>query len=115
MPVRSTFAAVLQRMRDTARADARFYEAAGATALAEAKRLQAAALSDAVGAAADTRCTWRRDNDEGLWQVDCCARMFEFTGDGGPVDHGFAHCPYCGRLLHEGPWRDEADDEEDDE
>jgi hypothetical protein len=41
-------------------------------------------------------CTWKHD-DSGAWESGC-GNLFEFN-DGGPVDNGYAFCPYCGSEL----------------
>lgn len=41
--------------------------------------------------------SWRDGNN--LWYSDC-GHVFEFD-NGGPVDNGFKHCPYCGLPLQE--------------
>jgi len=48
-------------------------------------------------------CTWTQndDEDDSYWAAACCDHLFVFN-DGGPVENGFAFCPYCGRELKEG-------------
>ena len=43
------------------------------------------------------RCKWTEDED-GVWDTGCDNR-FEFNADGGPLDHGFVYCPYCGLVV----------------
>jgi hypothetical protein len=44
-------------------------------------------------------CTWKHDHDYEYdsWESGC-GNLFVFN-DGGPVDNGFAFCPYCGSEL----------------
>jgi len=43
-------------------------------------------------------CTWSWDEYHFKWDTTC-NNAFQFMGEGGPVDHGFTHCPYCGGSL----------------
>ena len=44
-------------------------------------------------------CEWVEDGNEdfSIWN-STCHNAFTFES-GGPLDNGFAYCPYCGRAL----------------
>jgi hypothetical protein len=51
-------------------------------------------------------CEWE-ENDAGTWETSC-DRVYMFY-DGGPVENGFYHCPYCGATLRASAGRGEEE------
>ena len=43
-------------------------------------------------------CIWALNGD-GAYDTSCREEFFFI--DAGPIDNGFNHCPYCGKLLEE--------------
>ena len=43
-------------------------------------------------------CVWVEDGDHQF--ESGCGRAYWFE-DGGPIDHGYNYCPFCGNMLNE--------------
>jgi hypothetical protein len=74
---------------------------------AERHKMDARNMSmDEYGNPLEPVCTWRPESiepdlcDTGCWITEC-GHAFYFT-EGGPTQHEFKKCPYCGKLLEEG-------------
>lgn len=51
-------------------------------------------------------CRWT-ENLDGAWDTDC-GNAFEFNSYG-PARNGFSFCPYCGAVLEEHAWTEDAE------
>ena len=56
----------------------------------------------------------REDKEHNVWRCTGCGALHRFETDG-PVENGFACCPYCGKVINwicsEAVVNEEADDE----
>jgi hypothetical protein len=52
-----------------------------------------------------SQCTWT-ENSDGTWETTCGNAWIFLAGT--PSDNQVRWCPYCGRVLHEVRYRDDA-------
>lgn len=52
-----------------------------------------------------SECDWHQDYD-GVWET-ACGNMVEMVPCDPPSEHGWTHCPCCGRHIREFPYEEE--------
>ena len=43
-------------------------------------------------------CFWEHDEWHDSWRAGC-GQDFVFMAGGGPGEHGFIFCPFCGKMI----------------